>query len=227
MHEVHRNRTSISKLQIPALDGNPPHMKFLEAFSVIRQALLSLHHSNPSLLQLTVAEGANTLDFARKILPHVNRSSFIDVGVWGTMGMGLGLAIGAAAKDRPEEQKIVFCFEGDSAFGFNNMDYETMVRHKLPIILFILNNEGCYGQHGDEDQRVLTSLTKTDHTKIMEAVKGEAYKCQNQKELHNVLSKILPKDSSSFSGPVLIDILIDPEDGATGGSLSTAASILK
>ena len=53
----------------------------------------------------------------------------LDAGTFGTMGVGLGFAIAAAAVERSENrnQRIV-CVEGDSAFGFSGMEVETMCR---------------------------------------------------------------------------------------------------
>lgn len=53
----------------------------------------------------------------------------LDAGTFGTMGVGLGFAIAAAALERSENkgQRIV-CVEGDSAFGFSGMEVETMCR---------------------------------------------------------------------------------------------------
>ena len=49
----------------------------------------------------------------------------MDAGTWGTMGVGLGCAVGAAAT-RPD--RLVVAVEGDSAFGFSGMEIETIVR---------------------------------------------------------------------------------------------------
>ena len=49
----------------------------------------------------------------------------LDAGTWGTMGVGLGYAIAAAAA-RPDRLSIAV--EGDSAFGFSGMECETICR---------------------------------------------------------------------------------------------------
>lgn len=53
----------------------------------------------------------------------------LDAGTFGTMGVGLGFAIAAAAVERSENKgRRVVCVEGDSAFGFSGMEVETMCR---------------------------------------------------------------------------------------------------
>ena len=69
----------------------------------------------------------------------------LDAGTFGTMGVGLGFAIAAAAYCRDHEpESRVICVEGDSAFGFSGMEVETMMRQKLPVVLVIFNNNGIY-----------------------------------------------------------------------------------
>ena len=53
----------------------------------------------------------------------------LDAGTFGTMGVGLGFAVAAAAVERGNGtgQRVV-CVEGDSAFGFSGMEVETMCR---------------------------------------------------------------------------------------------------
>ena len=53
-------------------------------------------------------------------LPPSLPSSLLLSGTWGTMGVGLGYAIAAAAVHGPE--RCVFAIEGDSAFGFSGME---------------------------------------------------------------------------------------------------------
>lgn len=60
--------------------------------------------------------------------------------------MGPGFAIAAALWCRKyEPKKRVVCIEGDSAFGFSGMEIETMTRHRLPILVVVVNNSGIYG----------------------------------------------------------------------------------
>ena len=50
----------------------------------------------------------------------------LDAGTWGTMGVGLGYCVAAAAA--ASGQRLVVAVEGDSAFGFSGMEVETLVR---------------------------------------------------------------------------------------------------
>jgi acetolactate synthase I/II/III large subunit len=76
--------------------------------------------------------------------PHNKVSApghYLTTGYFGTLGVGPGFAIAAAVAcpDRP-----VVLLSGDGAIGFNIQEFDTMVRHKLPIITVVMNN-ACWG----------------------------------------------------------------------------------
>ncbi len=91
-----------------------------------------------------VNEGANALDVARNVIDMQVPRHRLDSGTWGVMGIGLGYAIAAAI----ETGHPVVAIEGDSAFGFSGMEFETICRYRLPITVVVLNNGGVY--RGDE-----------------------------------------------------------------------------
>lgn len=76
--------------------------------------------------------------------PHNKVSApgqYLTTGYFGTLGVGPGYAVAAAVAfpDRP-----VFLLSGDGAIGFNIQEFDTMVRHNLPIITVVMNN-ACWG----------------------------------------------------------------------------------
>ena len=63
--------------------------------------------------------------------------TWMDPGPYGCLGAGPGQAIGAKLA-HPERQVCLLL--GDGAFGFSGMEFDTMVRHKLPIVAVMGNN---------------------------------------------------------------------------------------
>ena len=61
----------------------------------------------------------------------------MDPGPYGCLGAGPGQAIGAKVA-HPDRQ--VVCLLGDGAFGFSGLEFDTMVRHNLPVVGIIGNN---------------------------------------------------------------------------------------
>ena len=154
---------------------------------------------------IVCSEGANTMDIGRSVLPNYEPRRRLDAGSFGTMGVGLGFAIAAAAV-HPE--KKVVCVEGDSAFGFSGMEVETACRHRLPITFVVINNNGI-GQ-GVEDlgdpipPHVYTPGARYDQ--VIEAFGGKGYLVTTPEELRQSL-----KDAMERPIPTLVNVLIDPK----------------
>merc|ERR1712130_913138 len=92
-----------------------------------------------------VSEGANTMDIGRVMMRNELPRHRLDAGTFGTMGLGPAFAIATALFVRKHDPGArVLCVEGDSAFGFSGMEFETMARYQLPILTVIFNNSGIY-----------------------------------------------------------------------------------
>ena len=65
------------------------------------------------------------MDVGRAVLEQSEARTRLDAGTWGTMGVGLGYAIGAAVTN---PGRLVVAVEGDSAFGFSGMEMEVRGR---------------------------------------------------------------------------------------------------
>ena len=140
-------------------------------------------------LTYLVSEGANTLDIGRNVIDIFKPRHRLDTGTWGVMGVGLGYAIGTAI----ETGKKVVCVEGDSAFGFDGMEIETICRLHLPITIVVFNNGGIYnGAEKDpagSDPAPITLDAKGRYDKLAEAFGGLAYNVTTPEELDKALNE--------------------------------------
>ena len=133
--------------------------------------------------------------------------TFITSGGLGTMGFGLGAAIGAQVAC-PDSQVINIA--GDGSFGMNCNEIATAVSNKLPLIMIIINNNvlGMVRQWQDlfyEGRYSETTLNrKTDFVKLAEAFGAKGYRVTKNSELEGVL-----KEALKSKEPVLIDYVID------------------
>jgi 2-hydroxyacyl-CoA lyase 1 len=158
---------------------------------------------------MIVSEGANTMDIGRTQMPNNLPRSRLDAGSYGTMGVGMGFAIGAAVvhPDRP-----IVAVEGDSGFGFSGMEVETMCRNKLPIKIVILNNGGIGGgvdelpTDGPIRPDVLTPRARYDL--MMEAFGGKGILVEDPKTLKGALDEAM-----AFDGPAIVNVILDPRAG--------------
>ena len=137
-----------------------------------------------------------------------NHRTFITSGGLGTMGYGLGAAIGAQI-GRPDRQVINIA--GDGSFGMNCNEFVTAVKNKLPLIEIVMNNN-CLGmvrqwQNLFYNQRYSeTTLNRsTDYVKLAEAFGGKGFRVTKVDDIDRVLKEALEYSE----GPVLIDYVID------------------
>lgn len=181
------------------------------------------YHEIRSLLpkdSIIVSEGANTMDISRTMVLNYLPRHRLDAGTYGTMGVGLGFAVAAAAwcKDHAPQKRVI-SIQGDSAFGFSGMEIETICRYKLPVIMIIMNNNGIYNGLDGESWKTIqssedlplnippTSLTVDAHyERIVEAFGGKGYFVRTPEELKSSLSTAL-KATDQVS---LINVMISP-----------------
>jgi len=201
---LNKNNATVAKL----MSNDEIPMSYYRVFRSIRDTL-------PKDC-IIVSEGANTMDIGRGILLNYFPRHRLDAGTFGTMGVGLGFAIAAAmvcARDSPS--KRVVCIEGDSAFGFSGMEFETAARYKLPITFIIVNNSGIYaGLESDElpDDRFSLSMPVTqlslaaryEKMALMVGEKGaRGYLATTPQQLEAAV-----KESLTLPCPSLINVII-------------------
>ena len=160
-----------------------------------------------------VSEGANTLDIGRNMIDMKLPRHRLDTGTWGVMGVGLGYAIATAI----ETGKPVVALEGDSAFGFDGMEMETICRYHLPITVVIVNNGGIYNGTDREvaDQPGPTMLDATARYEYMaKAFGGDSYFVSSYQEM-----KVVFEQAVASKRPNIINVQIDPFMGKESGHI--------
>ena len=153
-------------------------------------------------------EGASTMDIGRTMLPNYHARHRLDAGTFGTMGVGLGQAIAAAAV---HPDKKVVCIEGDSAFGFSGMEVETAARYGLNITFIIINNNGIGGGPDELDPTKIppSAYTPSAHyEKMAEIYGGKGFFVTRPEELEPVL-----KEALATTKPSIVNIMISAKSG--------------
>lgn len=136
--------------------------------------------------------------------------TFLTSGGLGTMGYGLGAAIGAQI-GRPDRQVINIA--GDGCFRMNMNEIATAVREKLPLIEVVVNNHvlGMVRQWQDlfyEKRFSHTVLNDSvDFVKLAEAMGATGIRVTTREEFEAALEKAL-----AMRTPVLLDCIINCDD---------------
>lgn len=141
--------------------------------------------------------------------PFCRPRQFITSGGLGTMGFGLGAAIGAQLGN---PKKRVILFTGDGSFRMNLNELITAAKYDLPITVIVMRNStlGMVRQWQKlffNKRYSSTNLGDEVHfEKLAEAFDLEGYRVDDKKELHKVLKKALKSDKASV---IACDIYID------------------
>ncbi|RBQ15390.1 acetolactate synthase [Spongiactinospora rosea] len=90
---------------------------------------------------VVIGDGGDFVSYAGKYVESRQPGCWLDPGPYGCLGTGLGYAI-AARLSRPSSQVVLLL--GDGAAGFSLMDVDTLVRHRLPVVM-ICGNNGSWG----------------------------------------------------------------------------------
>ena len=169
---------------------------------------------------LIVTEVGQHQMWAAQYYKYTKPRTLLTSGGLGTMGYGLGAALGAKA-GCPD--KIVVNIAGDGCFRMNMNEIATAVRHNIPIIQVVVNNHvlGMVRQWQDlfYDERYSATVLRdaVDFVKLAEGMRAVS-----QEEFKEAFSKAL-----TLNRPVVIDCQIDSDDKvwpmvAPGAAISEA-----
>ena len=154
-----------------------------------------------------VGDGGDFVSFAGRIIERPQPGLWIDPGPFGALGSGPAYAM-AAKLAHPDRQVILL--SGDGAFGFSAMEFDTLVRHRIPIVCVIGNN-GIWALEKHPMQMMLGTSIATDlapgtrYDKVVEALGGYG-------ELVARPSEIGPALERAFKAgvPACLNVICDP-----------------
>lgn len=159
---------------------------------------------------LIVTEVGQNQMWAAQFYKYTKPRTLLTSGGLGTMGYGLGAAIGAKM-GRPE--KTVVNIAGDGCFRMNMNELATAARNQTPIIQVVINNHvlGMVRQWQDlfYDRHYSATVLRdnVDFVKLAEAMGAEGIRVETQEQFKEAFAKALKAD-----GPILIDCQIDSDE---------------
>ena len=189
-----------------AVDGiNPLHfLKTLDAFLDDRALL--------------VADGGDFVASAAYTLRPRGPLSWLDPGVFGTLGVGAGFAAGAKLC-RPDAE--VWLIYGDGSAGYTLAEFDTLVRHKLPVIAVVGNDAGWSQIARDQvtylHDDVATVLAPTAYDQVVEGLGAKGISIARPEEILPALEDA--RRTAAGGRPVLINVHIG-RTGFRDGSIS-------
>jgi acetolactate synthase I/II/III large subunit len=162
---------------------------------------------------IVVADGGDFLAFARVGIPA---STYLDPGSLGCIGIGTPFGIGAALACPGRE---VVVLTGDGAFGFNAMELDTAVRHRIPLLIAVANNGAWQIEVHDQaityGKVVGTRLQQANYAAMARAFGMHAERVETGADLGGALERAFAVVRGA--APALLDVLV------TSDAISTDA----
>ena len=164
---------------------------------------------------ILVADGGDFVGTASYTVRPRAALGWLDPGPFGTLGVGGGFAIGAKSSFPDKE---VWVFYGDGASAYSLAEFDTLCRHKLPVIA-IIGNDASWQQIAREQKQMLgsnigTELAFNAYEKVAEGYGGKGYYVDNQDSLFETLK--LAKEDAKLGYPVLVNVKLSKSDFRKG-----------
>ena len=156
---------------------------------------------------IVVIDAGDFGSYAGRVIDSYLPGCWLDSGPFGCLGSGPGYAL-AAKLARPNRQVVLL--QGDGAFGFSGMEWDTLVRHNVPVVSVIGNN-GIWGleKHPMEaiyGYSVVAELRPgTRYDEVVRALGGHG-------ELVVAPAELRPALERAFASgrPAVVNVLTDP-----------------
>ncbi len=164
---------------------------------------------------LMVADGGDFVATASYIAHPRAPLSWLDPGVFGTLGVGAGFALGAALC-RPDSE--VWIIYGDGACGYSLVEFDTFARHGIPVIAIVGNDAG-WTQIAREQVKMLhddvgTVLALTAYHEVAAGYGAAGILVTRTDEVPAALEQA--RALAGAGKPVLVNVWLDKTDFREG-----------
>jgi acetolactate synthase-1/2/3 large subunit len=162
-----------------------------------------------------VVDGGDFVATASYVVSPRAPLSWLDPGVFGTLGVGAGFALGAKLC-RPDAE--VWLLYGDGSCAYSLAEFDTFVRHQAPVIA-VVGNDASWAQIARDQVELLkddvgTVLRHTDYDVVAEGYGGKGFRLAAADRVPEVLAGA--REEAAAGRPVLINALIGKTDFRKG-----------
>lgn len=164
---------------------------------------------------ILVADGGDFVGTAAYVLHPRGPLRWLDPGPFGTLGVGAGFAMGAQLSQPKAEIWILF---GDGAAGYSLQEFDTFVRHGLPVIA-VVGNDAAWSQIARDQVKILeddvaTVLRPTDYHVVAGGYGAKGFLIRTDDEIPSTLQAA--RAAARQGTPVLINVLLGKSDFREG-----------
>ena len=164
---------------------------------------------------ILVADGGDFVATASYILHPRAPLAWLDPGAFGTLGVGAGFVLGAAAARPGTELWLVW---GDGASGYGLAEFDTFVRHRIPVIAVVGNDAG-WTQIAREQVKMFgdavgTELARTAYDEVARGFGAEGIAIRTDAEVAPGLARA--REIAAAGRPVLVNVWLEKTEFREG-----------
>ena len=162
-----------------------------------------------------VADGGDFVATASYILRPRGPLTWLDPGAFGTLGVGAGFSLGAQAARPEAETWLVW---GDGACGYGLAEFDTFVRHGLPVIAVVGNDAG-WTQIARAQVKMLgdavgTELARTAYHEVAKGFGAAGIEIRRDEDVAAALAEA--RRLATVGRPVLVNVWLDKTEFREG-----------
>lgn len=156
---------------------------------------------------IVIGDGGDFVSYAGRVIETYEPGCWMDPGPFGCLGAGPGYAL-AAKLARPDRQVCLLL--GDGAFGFSGMEFDTLVRHGVPVVA-VMGNNGIWALEKHPMEFLYGYSVAADlqpecrYDQVVEALGGHGELVSRPEDLRGALERAFASGK-----PALVNVLTDP-----------------
>ncbi len=164
---------------------------------------------------ILIADGGDFVGTAAYTLRPPKPLSWLDPGAFGTLGVGAGFALGAKLCFPDAEVYIIW---GDGSSAYSLMEYDTFVRHHLPVIS-VIGNDAAWAQIARDQIDILqstaaTNLAYSDYEMVGQAFGANGKRVATLEDFNQALTQA--RQGLAQGKPYIINAIIGKSDFRKG-----------
>jgi thiamine pyrophosphate-dependent acetolactate synthase large subunit-like protein len=156
---------------------------------------------------VVIGDGGDFVSFAGRVMETYEPGCWMDPGPYGCLGAGPGYALAAKLAD-PSRQVCLLL--GDGAFGFAGLEFDTLVRHGVPVVA-VMGNNGIWALEKHPMEFLYGYSVAADlqpecrYDEIVSTLGGHGELVRSPDELRPALERAFASGK-----PALVNVLTDP-----------------
>jgi acetolactate synthase I/II/III large subunit len=156
---------------------------------------------------VVIGDGGDFVSFAGRMIETYEPGCWMDPGPYGCLGAGPGAAL-AAKIAHPDRQVCLLL--GDGAFGFSGLEFDTFVRHGIPVV-GVMGNNGIWALEKHPMEFLYGYSVAADlqpglrYDKVVRTLGGHGELVERPDELRPALERAFASGK-----PALVNVLTDP-----------------